>query len=332
MLRVLGWLALALIGLALCALASLSVGPGDFSLSEVVGWLAGSFDDPSADAILGSLRVPRILLAMLVGGSLGSAGALTQGLFRNPLASPSVLGLPTGAATAVVAGFALGLDAHALWVTPLLAFVGSFFMLLLLFALSAGRDDPTMLLLSGVALGALMGAITTCMLAVQLEQWDLARRSLAWMMGSFDGRAWSHLRWAGPPMVLGLVAAFTLHRGLDLLYLGEEAAGSLGLNSTRIRQATSGVVALLVGAATAAAGSIVFIGLIVPHLVRPIVGPGHGRLLAASTLGGAALVLLIDTITRSLAPMSLAPGALSSLIGGAFFLLLLRRQRMGRST
>lgn len=328
MLRALGWLALALLGLTLCAFASLSVGPGEFSFNEVNAWLFGDLEDSKADAILGSLRMPRILLALLVGGSLGSAGALTQGLFRNPLASPSVLGLPTGAATAVVAGFALGLDTKALWVTPALAFTGAFLMLILLFALSAGRDDPTMLLLSGVALGALMGAITTCMLAFQLEQWDLARRSLAWMMGSFDGRGWAHLRWAGPPMVIGLIAAFTLHRGLDLLYLGEEAAGSLGLNAPRIRQATAGIVALLVGSATAAAGSIVFIGLIVPHIVRPIVGPSHGRLLAGSTLAGAALVLLIDTIGRSLAPMSLAPGALSSLIGGAFFLVLLRRQRM----
>ena len=175
-----------------------------------------------------------------------------------------------------------------------------------------------------------MGAITTCMLAFQLEQWDLARRSLAWMMGSFDGRGWTHLRWAGPPMVIALIAAFTLHRSLDLLYLGHEAAASLGLNASRIRRASAGVVALLVGSATAAAGSIVFVGLIVPHIVRPIVGPSHGRVLAGSTLVGASLVLLIDTVSRSLAPMSLAPGALSSLIGGAFFLALLRRQRMNR--
>ena len=155
-----GKLGLALAGLVLFALLSLSVGPGDFTIAEVFAWLAGSAGDAKADSILGSLRVPRILLALLVGGSLGCAGALTQGLFRNPLASPSVLGLPTGAATFVVAGFAFGLDAKALWVTPLLAFTGAFVMLLVLFALTAGRRDATMLLLSGVALGALMGAIT----------------------------------------------------------------------------------------------------------------------------------------------------------------------------
>jgi iron complex transport system permease protein len=322
-------LGLALLGVALLALASLSVGPGEFSVAESSAWLFGGEAKESADAILGSLRLPRILLALLVGGSLGCAGALTQGLFRNPLASPSVLGLPTGAATAVVAGFVFGLDAQALWVTPLLAFIGAFVMLLLLFALSAGQRDATMLLLSGVALGALMGAITTCLLAFRLEQWDLARRSLAWMMGSFDGRGWSHLRWAGPPMGIGMVLAFTLYRGLDLLYLGEDAAGSLGLDPVRMRQATAAVVALLVGAATAAAGAIVFVGLIVPHIVRPFVGPGHGPLLAGSIIGGGALVLAIDTVSRGLAPMSIAPGALSALIGGAFFLLLLRRQRIG---
>ena len=178
MLRALGWLALALLGLTLCAFASLSVGPGEFSFNEVNAWLFGDLEDSKADAILGSLRMPRILLALLVGGSLGSAGALTQGLFRNPLASPSVLGLPTGAATAVVAGFALGLDTKALWVTPALAFTGAFLMLILLFALSAGRDDPNSTARSmtrTVPLSSLLLVVLSCFSSSLEEGWRRCR-------------------------------------------------------------------------------------------------------------------------------------------------------------
>ena len=325
--RALAWTALALAVTALAVFGALTVGPGDFDFVEVVDVVLGRSPDPQARAILAELRIPRSLLALLVGASLGCAGALTQGLFRNPLASPGVLGIPTGAAASVVAGFALGLSDDALWVTPALAFVGSMGIMLLLFAIAGGRRDPSLLLLTGVALGALAGAATTCLLAFNLDKWDLARRAMAWMMGSFDGRGWEHLSWSGPPMILGLLGALTLHRALDLLFLGEETAASLGVDAGRMRLATAAVVAVLVGAATAAVGSLVFVGLVVPHLARAVVGPTHLRLLPASMFIGAILILGIDTLGRALSPTFLAPGALTSLMGGAFFLALLIRQR-----
>lgn len=323
--------ALAIALTTLVSLAALSVGPGEFSIGDVVATLGGDPPTKGAESILIGLRLPRLLLSLLVGASLGCAGALTQGLFRNPLASPGVLGLPSGAAAAVVAGFALGLDGNALWITPLLAFAGALGVLVVLFAVAGRRDDATMLLLSGVAMGALTGAATTCVLALNLDQWDLARRAMAWMMGSFDGRAWSHLTWATPPLVLGLLASLGLHRGLDLLFLGEESAASLGVSRSRFRFVTAAVVAVLVGAATAAVGALVFVGLVVPHLARAIVGPVHLRLLPASMLVGALLVLGIDTLGRAMSPTFLAPGALSSLLGGAFFLGLLIKQARGRA-
>ncbi len=317
-------LALALT-LAFAVLAS-TVGPGDFSIAELLEVYRGG-GSPQARGILWELRTPRVALALAVGAALGAAGALTQGLFRNPLASPGVLALPTGSALAVVLGFALGLDAEALWVTPLLAFVGASGFLLLLFGVAGRRRDSSFLLLAGVALGALGGAAISCTLAFNLDKWDLSRRAMAWLLGSFDGRGWSHLSWSGPPILLGLMLAVALHRGLDLLFLGEDTAASLGVRQSRFRWLTAGTIALLVGAATAAVGALVFVGLIVPHVARWLVGPLHLRLIPASALLGGWLVLAIDTVGRALSPTFLAPGALTGLLGGTFFLVLLARHR-----
>ena len=319
--------------LALLAVAALTllVGPGEFGLGDLAAVaeakLRGGAVEPATEAILLQLRLPRVILALLVGAGLGCAGAVTQGLFRNPLASPGVLGISTGAAAVVVVGIALGLDAGALWITPALAGVGALLMLALLFGLTAKRRDLAYLLLTGVALNALAGAVSTMTLALFLDRHQVAQKATAWMLGSFDGRGFIQLGWAAPPLLLGLVAAWALHRPLDLLVLGEETAATLGVDRARLRLIAATVVAVLVGTSTAAVGVIGFVGLIVPHLARRLAGArSHATLLPASMVIGAALVLAVDTLGRALTPMFLAPGALTSLLGGLFFLWLLRRQ------
>lgn len=326
------WL-FGVLALLLAAAFALTVGPGDYGLADVLTVIAdrvrGEASAPMDEAILWQLRLPRVLLAMLVGAALGSAGAVTQGLFRNPLASPGVLGISTGAAAAVVIGFALGIDERALWITPVLAAAGAGLMLAMLFGLTMQRRDLAYLLLTGVALNALAGAVSTVTLALFVDRYALAQKAMVWMLGSFDGRGFTQLGWASGPIVLGMLAAWALHRPLDLLVLGEETAATLGVDRARLRFFGATVVGVLVGIATAAVGSIGFVGLIVPHLARSLAGQAHVRLIPASMLIGAALVLAADTLGRALSPMYLAPGAVTSLLGGVFFLWLLRRQTEG---
>lgn len=331
--QALAWL-LGVLALLLAAGLALTVGPGDYQLAEVLAvvtaQLRGDAIEPMADAILWQLRLPRVLLAMLIGAALGCAGAVTQGLFRNPLASPDVLGVSTGAAAAVVIGFALGVDEQALWITPVLAAMGAGLMLAMLFGLTLQRRDLAYLLLTGVALNALAGAVSTVTLALFVDRYALAQKVMVWMLGSFDGRGFAQLGWASGPIGVGMLAAWALHRPLDLLVLGEETAATLGVDRARLRLFGATVVGVLVGTATAVVGTIGFVGLIVPHLARSLAGQTHVRLIPASMLIGAALVLAADTLGRALSPMYLAPGAVTSLLGGLFFLWLLRRQTEGR--
>lgn len=326
-------LTLATALLLVCAAAAMMVGPGEFGPGHVARVFAakivGASVNRASEAILWELRFPRIALALLIGAALGSAGAVTQGLFRNPLASPGVLGISTGAAAAVVAGFALGLDEKALWASPLLAGLGALAVLALLFGLTARRHDLAYLLLTGVALNALLGAATSLLLAMFMDRPNLAQKALGWMMGSFDSRGFRHLGWAAGPLVVGMGCALALHRPLDTLVLGEDTAATLGVSRNRLRLVSAACVGLLVGTSTAIAGVIGLVGLIVPHLARAlpgVAGLGHARLLPASMLVGAALMLAVDTLGRALHPTFLAPGALTSLLGGFFFLWLLRRQ------
>ncbi len=321
----------------LCGLAlALLVGPGDLGPGDVARVLAdhlgihGSPTTPTADAIVWHLRLPRALLAALIGAALGGAGALTQGVFQNPLAEPGILGISAGAALAAVVGFALGLDALGLWVTPGLAAAGAAVMLLLLIALVGTRLEVATLLLAGVAIAALASAITTLLLALNTERWDLGVRVMRWLMGSFEGRSWSHLALGAPPILAGLSLAHWLRRDLDVLYLGTDTARSLGVSLRRFHLLAILAIGLLVGTATALTGAIGFIGLVVPHLARLLVGATHRWLLpVAAILGGLAL-LLVDTLTRALTSVVLPPGVITSLLGAPFFLWLLARGRQRR--
>lgn len=321
--------------LAGALLLALGTGPGDVdaltalaSVRDHLAALLGLGDAPTGlrDAIVWELRLPRALLAALVGAALASAGVLTQGLFRNPLADPGVLGVSAGAALAAVVGFMFGLEQHGLWVTPLLAAAGAGLVLLVLLGLHRAQQGLAALLLSGFALGTLCAAVATVCLAMGAQRWDLGIRVMQWSLGSFEGRTWIHLAWALPPCALGLALAAWLRRDLDTLHLGHDTAASLGVDLVRLRRRAVLAVGLLVGAATALTGVIGFVGLLVPHLARMSGGPGHRRLLPRAALLGAVLVVLVDTLARSVTRVLLPPGVLTSLLGAPLFLWLLRRR------
>ncbi|MCB9713020.1 MAG: iron ABC transporter permease [Myxococcales bacterium] len=322
-------LVLALAGLLLLAL---TVGPGELGVGEALAVLLGHLglgstpSPPTVDALVWDLRLPRSLLAMLLGGALGFAGAITQGLFRNPMAEPGVLGVSAGAATLAVVGFTLGLDTSSVLAVPVLAAAGAAAVLLVLLALARDHGDVTTLLLSGIALGAMCGALTTLLLALDTERWDLGIKVVRWLMGSFEGRSWSHLQAAALPLAAGAALGLWLRLDLDALQLGRDTAASLGVDLARTQRLALLAVALLVGAATALAGVIGFVGLVVPHVARILGGPGHARLLPLSALGGALALLGVDLLDRSIHDVALPPGALTSLAGAPFFLWLLRRQ------
>ena len=252
---------------------------------------------------------------------------MTQGLFRNPLAEPGVLGISTGAGTVAVIGFALGLDALGLWVTPVLAAAGAFGVLAILLALTRPVGSSATLLLSGIAIGALGSAVTTLVLSMGTERWDLGLKVVRWLMGSFEGRSWDHLTAGVPVLAIGLALAAWLRLDLDALQLGPETAASLGVDLRRTQWLSMLAVGALVGMATALTGVIVFVGLVVPHLARGWVGAGHRGLLPTATLLGAVLMLAVDAGARSVSSLALPPGAVTSLLGAPFFLWMLRRLR-----
>lgn len=330
------WLAAVLlaVGFVTLLLLALVVGPGRVDLPAAIDVVAAHLGlsapaQPRAvDALVWELRLPRSLLAALLGAALGLGGAVAQGLFRNPMAEPGVLGVSAGAATLAVVGFTLGLDAESAFAIPLLAALGAGMVLLVLLGLAGDRSDTTSLLLSGIALGAMCGSLTTLLLALDTERWDLGIRVVRWLMGSFEGRSWEHLEAALLPVFVGAALCLWLRLDLDALQLGRDTAASLGVDLVRTQRLALLAVALLVGAATALCGVIGFLGLVVPHVVRRLGGPGHARLLPLSALGGALVLLAVDVLGRAFHDVLLPPGALTSLAGAPFFLWILRHREV----
>ena len=315
-------------------LVALVVGPGNVSLGAALDVVAAHLGllapehPPAVDALVWELRLPRSLLAALLGAALGLAGAVAQGLIRNPMAEPGVLGVSAGAATLAVVGFTFGLDAHGSFAVPGLAALGAGLVLVVLLALTGDRGDTTSLLLSGIALGAMCGSLTTLLLALDTERWDLGIKVVRWLMGSFEGRSWDHLQGALLPLFAGAALSLWLRLDLDALQLGRDTAASLGVDLVRTQRLALLAVALLVGAATALCGVIGFLGLVVPHVVRRLGGSGHARLLPLSAMGGALVLLAVDVLGRSFHDVVLPPGALTSLAGAPFFLWLLRQREV----
>jgi iron complex transport system permease protein len=320
----------ALLGLLVLALfaASLLVGPAAIGLGETLSaLLEGSEEGETLVLILWEIRLPRALLGLLIGAGLGLAGAAMQGFLRNPLAEPGLLGTSSAAALGAVIALQTGIAAWHALALPMAALAGAFGAVALVVALAGNRGGTILLILAGIAVSAFAGALAS--LVLNLSPNPFATSEIVfWMMGSLSDRSMAHVWIALPFLGLGAGALFALGRGLDALTLGEDAAASLGYDLSRMRLLLVLGTASTIGGATAVAGAVGFVGLVVPHLLRPFVGARPSTLLPASALGGAAMLLAADIATRLIAPArDLKLGVLTALIGAPFFLHLLWTMR-----
>jgi iron complex transport system permease protein len=281
-------------------------------------------------AIVVHLRLPRVLLAAVVGGSLALSGAVLQGLFRNPMADPGIIGISSGAAFGAVFAVTSGLALARPWTLPLCAFVVATATTFAIYRLatSGGRTPLTALLLAGLALSALLSALTSFLLGLA-QNLLILRELIFWLLGGLDGRGWPHLQLVALPALAGSAALLLFARKLNLLAAsGEEGARSLGVELQRLKRWLLIVTALVTGAVVSVSGTIGFVGLLVPHAVRLLAGPDHRVLLPASFLGGASFLVLADLLARTLSPREeLRLGVVTAAVGAPFFLFLLQRHR-----
>jgi len=320
--------------LVLAFLASLAFGELRLSFQQVLGALTGGGGDDIARTVVRDFRLPRALVGLAVGAALGASGAVMQAFFRNPLASPGLLGVSSGGALGAVAvlalgpmlGTGLGFATASMWALPLASIIGAFGATGAVIMLARSGAGTERLLLSGVALNALLGAGTSFLLTTTVGHFEVNAQILFWLMGGLENRSWEHV-WMGVPAILAAcLLLLPLGRAMNLLSLGEQSAQSLGVDVRRLRWRLILLSTLLTALATAVAGIVGFVGLVVPHVLRLAFGPDHRRLLPYSMLGGATFVLVCDLVTRTF-PLGLRLGVVTSLIGGPFFLWLLRRPR-----
>ncbi len=325
---------LALIVLAL-VLLSLTIGAVPLDLSEVAAALLQStpagheLSNPALQQhiIVNEIRLPRVLLALLVGASLGAAGAALQGLLRNPLAEPGLLGVSASASFGAVLCLYYGLAALSPWLLPAAAMGCAALTTLTLHLITRRRSSNLTLILAGIALSSLAAALTSLAINLAPNPTDM-QDIVLWLMGSLSDRSFADIQLCLPFIVAGLALLLSSGRALDALTLGEDEAASLGVNLARLRVQIVVGTALCVGASVAVTGAIGFIGLVVPHLLRRWVDYHPARLLASSALGGAALLLAADIVLRLVSgAQELMLGVVTALIGAPFFLALVLRQR-----
>ncbi|HWO95845.1 MAG TPA: iron ABC transporter permease [Bacillus sp. (in: firmicutes)] len=297
-----------------------------------IGWMEDAARNE--EMIIWNIRLPRVLLAFCVGASLALAGAAFQGLLRNPLADPYTIGVSSGAALGAV--FVLffqvtivGLGSYTL---PIVAILSGFFTLLLVFGLvrlSSRSLAIETIILAGIIVSAFLGAIVS--LVISLSDRDAMTQIIYWLYGSVGMRGWSHVQLIVPFMLLGSFILFYHYRELNALALGEDAADHIGVDVRKGKTTILIGASLLTGAAVAVSGSIGFVGLVIPHLVRLVTGPNHRHVLPLSLMTGGAFLILADVVSRTIvAPKELPIGVITALIGAPVFALLLIRERIGR--
>jgi iron complex transport system permease protein len=323
--------AILAVALAASIVVAVTIGPADLSVGEVWGSIASHLtggDSPLSvlrDGIVWELRLPRILTAAGVGAGLALVGAIMQALTRNQLADPYLLGISSGASLGAVSVLLLGVAV----LLPVAAFAGALLALAATLALAGafGRITPTRTVLAGVAVSALAGAITSFVI-FWVGAADAYREVLSWLLGSLAGARWEAVAIAGIAMlVIGVPLAFT-GRILDAFALGDTTAASLGIPVQGVRWTLLGAGALLTGALVAVSGSIGFVGLVLPHAVRLLIGPGHRALLPLSALTGAVFLVWADTLARTVfEPRELPVGIVTAIIGAPVFAVLLARRR-----
>ncbi len=320
------------LGAALTALLAASVvlgvrfGTVALSTGDVLAALAGGGDPATADIVV-RLRLPRVLLAVLVGGGLSIAGATFQALLRNPLAEPYILGISGGASVGAVLVLALGLAAEGSWVLPLAAFAGALLAIALVFrvATATGRAmDVRVLLLAGVVVAAFFSACVAFVLSVSPAR--TVQSAVLWIMGSLAGADWASVVLTAAYTLPAALLLLTMGRPLDLMAIGEETAHYLGADVEGVKRLALAVAALITASGVAVVGVIGFVGLVVPHAIRLVAGSDHRTLLPLSFIAGAAFLTLADLLARlALAPSEIPIGVITAFVGVPFFLVLLRR-------
>lgn len=307
-------------------LLSLTVGPAAVGFADSMAALFSGKADGVA-LIMREIRLPRAILGLMIGATLGLSGAVLQGYLRNPLAEPGLLGISASASLGAVLAIYTGLSAAFLLALPLAALAGAVAAVLIVQALAGARGSALIVILAGIAVTSFAGAMTS--LALNLSPNPFAALEIMfWMLGSLTDRSMTHMWLSAPFMLIGWIMLGSLGRALDALTLGSETAASMGIELRRVQLLAVFGTAASVGAATAVAGAIGFVGLVVPHILRPLVGARPSRLLPASALGGASMVLGADILVRIIAPeRDLKLGVLTAIVGAPFFLWLVFRTR-----
>ncbi|MCB1519919.1 MAG: iron ABC transporter permease [Hyphomicrobiaceae bacterium] len=329
--RIIAGLAVLLVGMMLAATA---IGKYPLSVGDILatlwGAMTGSASGEQSDTVLLSIRLPRVLAAVLVGAALAAAGAAYQGLFRNPLVSPDILGVSSGAGLGAVLGIFLSLSVVGI---QLLAFAGGLATVGLVYVIGnlvRNREPVLVLVLAGVVVGSLAGAAIS-LLKILADPYDQLPAIVFWLLGSLSSTRGAEV-WSAAPLVLaGLVPLVLLRWRINVLSLGDEEARALGVEAGRLRLIVIAAATLMTASVVAVAGVVGWIGLVIPHLARMLVGPNFNRLLPASLLMGGAYMLLIDTLARTVAAIEVPLGVLTAIIGAPFFLWLLARGEDGWS-
>lgn len=325
------WIALAAALLVSAGIGQLAIAPVEVigSITEKLGLsLFAGPADATEEQVLWAIRFPRVALVALVGSGLAVSGLLMQAIFGNPLAEPGVIGISSGAAVGAGIAIVFGFTAFGGWTTAVFAFLSGLLATIIVYTMSRadGKTEVVTLVLTGIAVNAIAGAGIA--LLTFLGDTQSREQIVFWQLGSFAGSRWEQVAIVAPIIVVGVIIALIVAQRLDLLALGERNARHLGVNVEALRIGVIVLVALLVGASVAFAGVIAFVGLVIPHLMRMILGPAHRPLVWASALGGALLLTLADLTARTIVPMADLPiGMLTSLVGGPFFFYLLRRTR-----
>ena len=317
------------------ALVSLSLGPFSIPIGHMVSIILEPINlelssySHTEELVIKQLRLPRIIVGTLVGMALGVAGATMQGLFRNPMADPGIIGVSAGGALGAVAAIALGVSGIFYQALSVFAFLGAVGAAFLVFGIASigGRFSMATLLLAGVAVSAFFSAIVAAIM-VLVPSNEALREILFWLTGGLDSRSWEHVRLAAPPILGGSAVTFLLSRDLNLLMLGDDEAKSMGVRVSVIRPVLLATAALLTGVAVAVSGTIAFVGLVVPHILRLVVGPDHRLLIPLSAVGGALFMVIADTIARTVVqPAEFRVGIITAFIGAPFFIFLLIRNK-----
>lgn len=315
---------------ALLGASGLLIGIGLLALS--LGPITINVADLPGNPVVHNIRMPRVLIAGLVGAALATSGALMQTIFHNPLADPGIIGVSSGAALGAVLTIVSGASFLGLWTLPAGAFVGALLTVLVVYAIASTRNsaDPATLVLVGMAITSFIGAIISATIANSPQDSDL-RSVIFWLNGDLVARTWAHVSVATLPIMLGLLVTWLLSRDLNLLLLGAETAQTSGLNIKRLRMTSLALAAVMTATAVAVSGAISFVGLVVPHLIRITLGPDHRFLLPLSGMLGATFVIGADIVARLLfQPIALQTGTVVAFIGSPVFLYLLLRTRNTR--